>query len=89
MKDLGTYKITRQGQITIPAEAREELDLKEGDTIEIYSGADLLLIKKKRTPIQVFHELAKKTTERFRDKGITREDVIKEIKDYRNEKRKR
>jgi AbrB family looped-hinge helix DNA binding protein len=88
MKTLGTYKITRQGQITLPAEAREELNLNEGDSIEIYSGSDLILIKKRRTPVQVFNELAKVTSERFKKKGLTRDDVLKEVKDYRNEKNK-
>lgn len=38
MKNLGSYKIMRQGQITIPAEARKELDLKEGDISEMQSS---------------------------------------------------
>ena len=89
MKTLGTYKIKRQGQITLPAEAREELNLNEGDCIEIYSGSDLILIKKRRTPVQVFNDLAKVTSDRFKKKSITRDDILKEVKDHRADKKKR
>jgi len=83
MKNLGSYKITRQGQITLPAEARKELALNEGDTVDIYSSDDLLVIKKRRDPVQVFEELAVKTTERFKRQKITRENVTKEIENVR------
>ncbi len=83
MKNLGSYKITRQGQITLPAEARKRLALNEGDTVDIFSSDDLLVIKKRKTPIQVFEELATKTTERFRRQKITRETVAEEIEKAR------
>ncbi len=83
MKNLGSYKITRQGQITLPAEARKELALNEGDTVDIYSSDDLLVIKKRKTPIQVFEELATKTTERFKRQKITRDAVTQEIENER------
>jgi AbrB family looped-hinge helix DNA binding protein len=79
MKNLGSYKITRQGQITLPSEARKELGLAEGDTVDIYSTDDLLVIKKRRTPLQVFEDLAKKTTERFKEKKISPQVVSEEI----------
>ena len=79
MKAAGTYKITRQGQITLPAEARESLDLKEGDVVDMFYGKDMVLIKKKKEPIQVFEELATVASKRFAERKITREDVEKEI----------
>lgn len=79
MKTAGTYKITRQGQITLPAEAREELHLQEGDSVEMYYSEHLVVIKKRRTPLEVLEELAEKTTKRFRERGITRADVAREI----------
>ncbi|OLS15799.1 MAG: hypothetical protein RBG13Loki_0569 [Promethearchaeota archaeon CR_4] len=83
MKNLGSYKITRQGQITLPAEARKQLTLNEGDTVDIYSTDDLLVIKKRKTPVQVFEELAVKTTERFKQQKITRDTVAEEIENVR------
>ena len=47
MKAAGTYKITRQGQITLPAPIRQELNLKEGQVLDFFYSDDLILIKKK------------------------------------------
>jgi len=83
MKTAGTYKITRQGQITLPSEARELLNLKEGDIVDMFYGEDIVLIKKKKEPLQIFEELAAATSRRFKEKGITKEDVENEIKAVR------
>ena len=83
MKNAGTYKITRQGQITLPSEAREELGLHEGDSIDFYFNDDMVIMKKRRSPKEIFESLAKKTTERFKERKITREDVAKEIENTR------
>ena len=83
MKNAGTYKITRQGQITLPSEAREEMGLEEGDSMDFYFNADMVIMKKRRTPKEIFESLAKKTTEKFRERKITKEDVAKEIENVR------
>jgi|GEM_PF-5430641 len=79
MKPAGTYKITRQGQITLPAEAREKMELKEGDMVEMYYGDDLVIIKKKKEPVEVFEKLAASATKRFKEKGLRPKDVSREI----------
>jgi len=83
MKNVGTYKITRQGQITVPAEVRKELDLEEGDMLDFFYADDVIVLKKKREPAEVFKELAEKATKRFKERGITRKEVGEEIKKYR------
>ena len=83
MKRAGSYKITRQGQITIPAEARKELDLQEGDLVDVYFSTDLIVIKKKKAPMQVFDELASKATQRFKEGGITRKTIEEEAEKAR------
>lgn len=40
-------------------------------------------MKNKKEPLHVFKELAKKTTKRFRELGITRADIAKEVEEYR------
>lgn len=86
MKSAGTYKITRQGQITLPAGARQEIALSEGDVVEMYYTTDLVIIKKKKEPLQVFEELAAAAGKRFKEKKITRADVANEIETVRRSK---
>ena len=86
MKAAGTYKITRQGQITLPAMVREELKLKEGQVLDFFYSDDLILIRKKRTPLEVFLELTEKTRKQFKERGITREVIAKEIEAVRKAK---
>ena len=83
MKNAGSYKITRQGQITIPAEARKVLNLSEGDTVDMYFTEDLLVIKKRKEPTKIFEELAGKTSKRFKKQKITAEIVAEEISSER------
>ncbi len=83
MKPAGTYKITRQGQITLPAGARREIALSEGDVVEMYYTKDLIIIKKKKEPLRVFEELAATAGKRFKEKKITQADVTREIETVR------
>ena len=85
MKTAGTYKITRRGQITIPNAIRKSLKLHEGDMLDLFYFEDIVLLKKKKEPVEVFRSLAEKVRKEFKRKGITREDVEAEIKAYRSE----
>jgi AbrB family looped-hinge helix DNA binding protein len=80
MKAAGTYKITRQGQITLPAVVREALGLSEGEVLDFYYSDDTVLIRKKKAPVEVFRELAAVAERRFRQRKITREAIRREIK---------
>ena len=86
MKAAGTYKITRQGQITLPAPIRQELNLKEGQVLDFFYSDDTIVIRKKREPVEVFRELAATATKRFRQSGITKDDIRKEIMAVRKAK---
>ena len=83
MKAAGTYKITRQGQITLPASIRESLKLEEGQVLDFFYSDDVIVIRKKREPVEVFRELAAKATKRFAERGVTKQDIAKEIKAVR------
>ncbi|MBN2517689.1 MAG: AbrB/MazE/SpoVT family DNA-binding domain-containing protein [Candidatus Altiarchaeota archaeon] len=85
METAGTYKMTRAGQITIPREIREEMKLEKGSQLDFYYDSDMILIRKKRTPLEVYETLAKKTHERFKRQGITRKDVEEAVEAARNE----
>ncbi len=45
---MGTTKVTRNYQITIPSDVRESLEIKVGDKIIILPGKDNAVIKKVR-----------------------------------------
>ncbi|MEK6982779.1 MAG: AbrB/MazE/SpoVT family DNA-binding domain-containing protein [Candidatus Micrarchaeota archaeon] len=75
MKFGGTGVVTRQGQITLPKNAREEGDFEVGTIIEFFYSDDIVLIKRRKEPKQVFEELAKRTRERFEKEGIKPKDV--------------
>lgn len=47
-----TVKISSRGQIVIPAEARNNLNLKEGDILSCYVEEGKIIIKAKSTKIK-------------------------------------
>ena len=75
-------KMTTKGQVVIPAEIREELDLSEGTRLVVSRMGDLVLMKKISIsdPKKEFAELTKRGSEFAKKKGIKGEDdVIKRI----------
>ncbi|MBS3068243.1 AbrB/MazE/SpoVT family DNA-binding domain-containing protein [Candidatus Micrarchaeota archaeon] len=87
MKFGGTGVVTRQGQVTLPKNARDEGEFEVGSVIEFFYSEDIVLIKKKKEPIEVFKEISKKATERFKKHGITEKVIQKEIENYRRGKK--
>ena len=71
----GTTVITRQGQVTLPKAAREKSNYSIGNRLEVYFSGDLIIMKRRRGPVAVFEELAKKARQRFADNKISRKDV--------------
>lgn len=45
-------KISSRGQIVIPAEARNSLNLKEGDTLSVYIEDEKIVLKTKQAKIK-------------------------------------
>lgn len=79
MHSAGNYKMTKQGQIILPKVIIDAMKLKEGNILDFYYSDDIIVIKKKKEPIEVFKELAEITRKRFLEKGISEADVEKEI----------
>ena len=75
-------KMTTKGQVVIPAEIREELDLSEGTQLVVSRMGDLVLMKKISItdPKKEFEELTKRGSDFAKKKGIKNEDdVVKRI----------
>ncbi len=75
----GLTRVTRQGQITLPSKLRRALAVGIGDPLEVYYTGDLILIRKRRTPLEIFEELAVETRARFKRRRITSKIVAGEI----------
>ena len=78
---MTTVKIRRKGTITIPAKLRKEYKLEEGQKltiIDLGNGAILL------TPIvSQVDKLANQIAEKFKDEGITLEDLLQALNELR------
>ena len=86
MKFGGTGVVTRQGQVTLPKNARDEGEFEVGSIVEFFYSEDMVLIKRRKEPKQVFEELAKRTRERFKKAGVNPSDVQKAIDRVRGRK---
>jgi len=65
VEKFGLTKVTRRGQVTIPAEARERLGIKEDDYVAVYGSESLLVLKKMPLP-----ELDRKLEKAFTESGV-------------------
>lgn len=78
---MTTVKIRRKGTITIPTKLRKEYKLEEGQKltiIDLGNGAILL------TPIvSQVDKLANQIAEKFKDEGITFEDLLQALNELR------
>lgn len=86
MEFAGVGKVTRQGQVTLPCDARRELGLQIGENVEFFSSGNLILIRKQPEAVEIFDALAKEVSERFEKRGIKRSEVAKAIRQYRAER---
>jgi AbrB family looped-hinge helix DNA binding protein len=78
---MTTIKIRRNGTITIPAKLRKEYKLVEGQTLKVIDlgkGAILLTTK-----VSQVDKLANQIAEKFKDEGITFEDLLQALNELR------
>ncbi len=87
---LGIAKISRSGQIVIPAEIRELMGIEPADRFLVISeGDDIVLRKlKKKTRKKELIELLDSIQDEVEELGITKEDLEKAIREVRKAKRK-
>jgi AbrB family transcriptional regulator (stage V sporulation protein T) len=77
MSSIKESKVTLKGQIVIPKELREELDIKPGEKLLIKKiDRKVLLIPKPKEPIDFLIKIAKK---------VKLGNLRKEIKEFRKE----
>ena len=52
--------------------------------LEFYFNKEMIIVKQKSIPLDVFESLSKKTRERFERKGLTEKDMEEEIQASRS-----
>lgn len=77
-------KVSAKGQIVIPKDLRERLNLREGDTLLVYSTDNMLVLRKMTKQETVLSIVAEPVRKRIRQLGITRKDVSKAIERARH-----
>lgn len=68
-------RITGKGQVTIPKEIRDRLGLERGEYVVWQPLGESVVMERATVSADDFEALADRIAERFRRKGITREDV--------------
>jgi len=78
---MTTVKIRRKGTITIPAKLRKEYKLEEGQTLTVIDlGEGTILLTPKVSQVD---KLANQIAEKFKDEGITLEDLLQALNELR------
>lgn len=75
-----TVRMSSKGQIVIPQDVREELQVDEGTVFAVVGSRDTIILKKIATPskeelIKSLGFFAKKARIRLQSKGITEKDL--------------
>lgn len=78
LNEVEKIKVWERGQITLPKDLREELEIKENDILYVEKlGRGLFL----RPTESVISKIQKKGEELMRQKGLTVEDLIEDLID--------
>lgn len=77
-------RLTSKGQITIPKTVRQSLNLEEGDRIIFIEEEDGKMVVKKGALV-VFDEFANSISQEAKEKGITEDEMMAELKKVRKE----
>jgi len=73
--------VDESGDLKIPPEIKDSLDLKKDDKLFIFNSKDFIVIRKIKQPSlsERFINLANTITKRFQEKGVNKTDVVKAI----------
>ena len=75
-------KVTSKGQLTIPIKYRRDLGIAKESYLLVDEIGDFLILKK----IQKLDQITKILSTKAKEKGITRDDVLKTLRKIQKEK---
>ncbi|MCJ7720008.1 MAG: AbrB/MazE/SpoVT family DNA-binding domain-containing protein [Candidatus Hadarchaeum sp.] len=85
---LAVIKTSVKGQLVIPQKIRQELGIKDGQLMIVYSAGDRIILKKVKEPEPgLFSMLAEPIRVKVKERKITRRDVEHAIRDVRGRAR--
>jgi len=76
-----TTKMSSRGQIVVPRNIREKLDLEPGDTFAVFASEGAMILKKIGIPTaeEAFDELHEWGRKYAKGKGLKQKDVVEKI----------
>lgn len=74
-------RMREKGQVTIPADIRESLHLSKDSVLSVSKVGNAILLTPKPS---VFESVSEKFSKAAREKGITLEDLLKDLKKIRH-----
>ncbi|HLB95727.1 MAG TPA: AbrB/MazE/SpoVT family DNA-binding domain-containing protein [Patescibacteria group bacterium] len=81
LKQIEKIKVWERGQITIPKEFREELEIKENDILYAEKLGNGLYLRPSES---VIDQVQKKMSAMMKKRGLTVDDLIKDLIDEEN-----
>ena len=87
MESIEITSISSRGQVVIPRNIREKLNLQEGEKFVVIGEDDTIVFKKLGVPsFKGFDKLLKKTQEHARKHVLTEKDMLEAIEKTRRKK---
>ena len=82
-------RVSSKGQVVIPRLIRERLGLTDGSRLLVFGEGDTIILKKVGVPSRDDRETLAAVRKKIRELGVSREDVLREVRTVRRERAKR
>jgi antitoxin PrlF len=80
---MNLARVSSKGEITIPAELRKKLKLKDGDKVIITEQDEKIVIE--NASLQALREIQEVMSEEAKKQDLTEDDILKLCKETRQE----
>lgn len=85
MSEAATTRLSTKGQVVIPEEIRNRLDLKPGAQFIVMGDGDVVILKVIQAPeIADFDEIVERAREAAKRAGLRKKDVVDAIRKVRS-----
>ena len=81
-------RVSSKGQVVIPGLIRERLGLSDGSRLLVFGEGDTIILKKVGMASQDTRETLAAVRKKIRELGVSRQDIIREVRSVRKERAK-